>query len=62
MQTGADILSENLTGGGVEATVAVGVLEQVAKSTRRGAVIIVNISGRGDKDVAEVARTEGVSL
>jgi tryptophan synthase beta chain len=46
----------------LESAHAVGVLEQVAKSTRRGAVIIVNISGRGDKDVAEVARTEGVSL
>ncbi len=46
----------------LESAHAVGVLPEVAKGTRRGAVIIVNISGRGDKDVAEVARTEGVAL
>ena len=46
----------------LESAHAVGVLEEVAKGTRRGAIIIVNISGRGDKDVAEVARTEGVAL
>jgi tryptophan synthase beta chain len=46
----------------LESAHAVGVLPEVAASTRRGAVIIVNISGRGDKDVAEVARTEGVAL
>jgi tryptophan synthase beta chain len=46
----------------LESSHAVGVLEEVAAKTRKGAIIIVNISGRGDKDVAEVARCEGVKL
>jgi tryptophan synthase beta subunit len=28
----------------------------------RSDAVLVNLSGRGDKDVAEVARVEGVSL
>ncbi len=46
----------------LESAHAIGALERVAKSTRKGAIIIVNVSGRGDKDVAEVARCEGVAL
>jgi tryptophan synthase beta chain len=46
----------------LESAHAIGVLDQVAAKTRKGAVIIVNVSGRGDKDVAEVARCEGVKL
>ncbi|HEX3134053.1 MAG TPA: tryptophan synthase subunit beta [Planctomycetota bacterium] len=46
----------------LESSHAVGVLDEVAAKTRKGAIIIVNISGRGDKDVAEVARFEGVKL
>jgi tryptophan synthase beta chain len=46
----------------LESAHAIGALERVAKSTRSGAIIIVNVSGRGDKDVAEVARCEGVAL
>jgi tryptophan synthase beta chain len=46
----------------LESAHAIGVLEEVAARTRTGAIIIVNVSGRGDKDVAEVARYEGVKL
>jgi len=46
----------------LESSHAIGVLAEVAAKTRKGAIIIVNISGRGDKDVAEVARFEGVTL
>jgi tryptophan synthase beta chain len=46
----------------LESAHAVGALPKVAAGTRKGAIIIVNVSGRGDKDVAEVARTEGVEL
>jgi tryptophan synthase beta chain len=46
----------------LESAHAVGVLPEVVKQTARDAIIIINISGRGDKDVAEVARYEGVTL
>jgi len=46
----------------LESAHAVGALDQAAKRTRARGIIIVNISGRGDKDVAEVARLEGISL
>jgi tryptophan synthase beta chain len=46
----------------LESSHAIGVLDEVAAKTRKGAIIIVNVSGRGDKDVAEVARFEGVKL
>ncbi|MBA3699499.1 MAG: tryptophan synthase subunit beta [Planctomycetes bacterium] len=46
----------------LESSHAIGILDEVAAKTRKGAIIIVNISGRGDKDVAEVARFEGVKL
>ena len=46
----------------LESAHAIGVLDQVVAKTRKGAIIIVNVSGRGDKDVAEVARFEGVKL
>ena len=46
----------------LESAHAIGVLEEVAAKTRKGGLIIVNVSGRGDKDVADVARFEGVNL
>jgi len=46
----------------LESAHAIGALPQVVKKTRSGAIIIINVSGRGDKDVAEVARFEGVKL
>ncbi|MBA2481322.1 MAG: tryptophan synthase subunit beta [Planctomycetes bacterium] len=46
----------------LESAHAIGVLPEVVKRVRKGAIIVVNVSGRGDKDVAEVARKEGVEL
>ncbi len=46
----------------LESSHAIGVLDEVTAKTRKGAIIIVNVSGRGDKDVAEVARFEWVKL
>jgi tryptophan synthase beta chain len=43
----------------LESAHAIGVLDRVVAELPAGAIIIVNISGRGDKDVAEVARCEG---
>jgi len=34
----------------------------VAGRLRRDDAVLVNLSGRGDKDVAEVARLEGITL
>ena len=36
--------------------------EEIADTFVEDAVLIVNVSGRGDKDVNEVARLEGVDL
>ncbi len=38
---------------------AIGYLPKLAKK-KQGALVIVNLSGRGDKDVEHIARTEGV--
>jgi len=46
----------------LESAHAIGVLEEVCATLKKNAIIIVNVSGRGDKDVAEVARYEGVDL
>ena len=46
----------------LESAHAVGKLEEVAASYEPGSLIVLNVSGRGDKDVAEVARYEGVDL
>jgi tryptophan synthase beta chain len=46
----------------LESAHALGALPRIAKSLPKQAIIIINISGRGDKDVAEIARHEGVSL
>ncbi len=46
----------------LESAHAIGALPQVVERTKKNALIIVNVSGRGDKDVAEVARLEGVPL
>ncbi|MCS6970742.1 MAG: tryptophan synthase subunit beta [Planctomycetota bacterium] len=43
----------------LESSHALGVLDEVAARLPAEAAIIVNLSGRGDKDVAEVARLEG---
>ncbi|NRA36956.1 MAG: tryptophan synthase subunit beta [Planctomycetes bacterium] len=46
----------------LESAHAVGALQQAADRTDTDGIIIVNISGRGDKDVAEVALCEGVEI
>ena len=46
----------------LESAHTIGVLGQVAATVPENGIIIVNISGRGDKDVAEIARTEGVTF
>jgi len=46
----------------LESAHAIGVLPEVVKRVKGGGIIIVNVSGSGDKDVAEVARFEGVKL
>ncbi len=46
----------------LESAHAIGVLEQAAERVKKNGIIIVNVSGRGDKDVAEVARKEGIEL
>jgi tryptophan synthase beta chain len=46
----------------LESAHAIGVLDQVCAKLKKNAVVIVNVSGRGDKDVAEVARCEGTEL
>jgi len=61
--TGLHLLAENE---GIipalESAHAIGMLGELATAVPRGGVIVVNVSGRGDKDVAEVARCEGVAL
>jgi tryptophan synthase beta chain len=46
----------------LESAHAIGSLDEAAKRTKKNTVIIVNVSGRGDKDVAEVARIEGAEV
>lgn len=46
----------------LESAHAIGVLERIVQEFDRDSVLIVNVSGRGDKDLAEVARLEGVGL
>jgi tryptophan synthase beta chain len=46
----------------LESAHAVGKLAEACKRVPKNGIIIVNISGRGDKDVAEVARLEGLAL
>ncbi len=46
----------------LESAHAIGALERICADVPKKAILIVNVSGRGDKDVAEIARCEGVSL
>jgi tryptophan synthase beta chain len=46
----------------LESAHAIGVLHEVVKRTPKDGIIIINVSGRGDKDVAEIARIEGFAL
>ena len=46
----------------LESAHAIGVLPELCRSLPKDRIIIVNVSGRGDKDVAEIARIEGFQL
>lgn len=46
----------------LESAHAIGAIEEAVKRTPEAGIIIINVSGRGDKDVAEVARCEGHEL
>ncbi|MCX7896171.1 MAG: hypothetical protein N2447_09525, partial [Thermoanaerobaculum sp.] len=46
----------------LETAHALAYVTKVARSFSPAEAILVNLSGRGDKDVAEVARLEGVRL
>jgi tryptophan synthase beta chain len=46
----------------LESSHALGKLADVAAKLKSGDIIVVNVSGRGDKDVPEVARIEGITL
>jgi tryptophan synthase beta chain len=46
----------------LESSHAIGALPRICGELPAGAVVIVNVSGRGDKDLAEVARLEGKRL
>jgi tryptophan synthase beta chain len=46
----------------VESAHALAYAQKVAPSMRKDQIIVVNVSGRGDKDVAAIARYKGVDL
>jgi len=46
----------------LESAHAIGKLDEACQHVPKNGIIIVNVSGRGDKDVAEVARLEGLAL
>ncbi len=46
----------------LESAHAIGVLDQVVERVPAGGIVIVNVSGRGDKDLAEIARSEATAL
>jgi tryptophan synthase beta chain len=46
----------------LESAHAIGYLKRLAKELPPGSVVVVNLSGRGDKDMGTIARVEGVKL
>ena len=46
----------------VESAHAVAYAMKLAPTMEKGQIIVVNISGRGDKDVAAIARYRGVEI
>jgi tryptophan synthase beta chain len=46
----------------LESSHAIAALERVAATLPEGAVIIANVSGRGDKDMGTIAKKLGVTL
>ncbi|MBU3804817.1 MAG: tryptophan synthase subunit beta, partial [Candidatus Cellulosilyticum pullistercoris] len=46
----------------IESSHAVAYAKKLAKAMEKDQIIVVNLSGRGDKDVAAIARYKGVNL
>ena len=46
----------------LETAHAFGVLDKICEKMKPGSTIVVNVSGRGDKDLNEVARLEGIDV
>ncbi|MBP6533855.1 MAG: tryptophan synthase subunit beta, partial [Arenimonas sp.] len=46
----------------LESSHAVALAMQLAKSMSKDAMVLVNLSGRGDKDIYTIAEREGISL
>lgn len=46
----------------IESSHAIAYLEELTKNTSKDDIIVVNLSGRGDKDVARIARLKGVNV
>lgn len=46
----------------IESSHALAYLETLARETDKDKIIIVNVSGRGDKDIARIARLKGVDV
>ncbi|OHW63208.1 tryptophan synthase beta chain [Andreesenia angusta] len=46
----------------IESAHAIAYLETLARNTGKDEIIIVNLSGRGDKDIARIARLKGVDV
>ena len=46
----------------IESAHAVAYAKKLAPTMRRDQILVVNLSGRGDKDVAAIARYRGVQI
>jgi tryptophan synthase beta chain len=46
----------------IESAHAVAYVKKLAPTMRKDQIIVINLSGRGDKDVAAIARYKGVKL
>jgi tryptophan synthase beta chain len=46
----------------IESAHAVAYARKVAPSMKKDQIIVINLSGRGDKDVAAIARYKGVEI
>ena len=46
----------------METAQALAYLEPLARKSKKGTTVIVNLSGRGDKDIHTVAAREGITV
>ena len=46
----------------IESAHAVAYVMKLAKELEEGKIVIISLSGRGDKDVARIARLQGVDV